>query len=112
MTTAAQIEEIVALYEKHGWKLRRVLLSADSKDLSKNSVLADAEIRDSSFDALWFSRRSRPGAESWEIRRLAGSPFALVEVFEDGTTDADVEERLAETENRMAETLTRGNGSA
>ena len=112
MTLTEQITEIVSLYSKHGWKLRRVLLSADSGGTSIQTDFGDAEFRESSFDALWFSRRSHPGSESWEIRRLFGTPFALVEVFEDGTPEEEVEERLAETEARMAETLRRGNGSA
>ena len=112
MTLTEQITEIVSLYSKHGWKLRRVLLSADAGGTSIQTDLGDAEFRESSFDALWFSRRSHPGSESWEIRRLFGTPFALVEVFEDGTPEEEVEERLAETEARMAETLRRGNGSA
>lgn len=110
MTTPAQINEIVSLYTKHGWKLRRVLLSRDSANLAREPIFDGIDVRDSSFDALWFSRRSRPGTESWELRRLAGTAFALVEVFEDETPDEEIEERLAETESRMMETFTRGNG--
>lgn len=112
MTTAAQINEIISLYTKHGWKLRRVLLSAAVKKLADEFDSGDAEVRESSIEALWFSRRSRPGSESWEIRRLAGTPFALVEVFDDGTPEEEFEERIAETENRLEETLRKGNGSA
>ena len=114
MTTSAQIKEIVALYVKHGWKLRRVLLSsatADSLASEASSLFDDLELRQSMFDALWFSRRSREASESWELRRLTGTPFALVEVIDDETPDDEIEKTLAETESRMADTLTRGNGS-
>jgi hypothetical protein len=114
MTTSAQIKEVVALYVKYGWKLRRVLLSSATADLlasEASELFGDAELRQSLFDALWFSRRSRMASESWELRRLTGTPFALVEVIDDGTPDDEIENTLAETESRMAETLTRGNGS-
>jgi hypothetical protein len=113
MTTAEQIRETIALYSKHGWKLRRVLLSAVTRSaLSDRSseLFEDCVPKDCSFDGLWFSRRSHPGSEAWELRRLSDSPFALVEVIEDGTSEDDLENLLCETENRMAETLTRGNG--
>ncbi len=110
MTTAAHIGDIVSLYAKHGWKLRRVLLSKPADSAVESLGLQDAEIRESTIDALWFSRRSRPETESWELRRLVGTPFALVEVFDDGTPDDEIEERLREVERRMADTLTRGNG--
>ena len=65
------------------------------------SAHPDLEIRRSKGEGLWFSRRSLPDREAWELRRLSGSPFALVAVVEDSLTDTEREEILRETELRM-----------
>lgn len=110
MITGRQITDIVTLYTKHGWKLRRVLLSEPHDGLLEGGDLTDVNICEAALDALWFSRRSRPGSESWELRRLTGAPFALVEIFEDGITQEEFESRLAEVEDRMLETLNSADG--
>lgn len=94
------LTDIVAQYAKHGWKLRRVLLSSDPDDAVR-AAAGDAEIRRGRQNALWFSRRSRPDAEAWELRRLDGSPFALVAVIPDEADDEEREEMLADTEEEM-----------
>lgn len=107
--TAAAIATI-ALYEKHGWKLSRVLLTEASRlDFDRAALGLDesADFRDSDLDALWFTRRSDPTSEAWELRRLTGTPFALVVVVDD-VRRAELEELLAETEHKMIETLHRG----
>lgn len=94
MITAGQASEILKQYKKHGWTLRRVLLSAEMETaLSKasESVFADVPVESSDIDAAWFSRPSAKGGEAWELRRLTGSPFALVEIFDD-EDDEDVRE--------------------
>jgi len=99
----------IALYEKHGWKLSRVLLTEETRaeiDPSALGLDETADIRDSDLDAFWFTRRSDPGSEAWELRRLVGTPFALVIVVEDAHRE-DLEDLLAETEHRMIETLHR-----
>ena len=87
-----QIREILALYRRHGWTLRRVLLS-DTFRVELNDLLADlfggAPIVSSELNAVWFSRAARAGEETWELRRLSTAPFALTEVF-----DADDEEEV------------------
>ena len=98
-----QIQEIIAQYEKHGWSLRRVLLSAATKDDLPTSQFGQAEIVQSDLDALWFSRTSSGGRETWELRRLAGTPFALVEVFEADDEEAAREEARSQMETRLAE---------
>lgn len=105
MIDEESIVAILQMYAKHGWILRRVLLSAEAKTAilpSAGSIFGDAEIRESPLDALWFSRRSRPGDETWELRRLGGSPFALVAVILDTETGSR-ESVLKDIEARMIE---------
>jgi len=99
-----QIKEILAQYKKHGWNLRRVLLSADaSENLSAVFLREQANIVSSEINAAWFSRRSGDGRETWELRRLSGTPFALVEVFEEAEAEAAREKRRREVETRLKE---------
>jgi hypothetical protein len=99
---ADAIREIIGQYTKHGRKLRRVLLSAAlKKELRAATGEFDAEIVESTNDGLWFSRRSRPNDEAWELRRLSGSPFALVVVIDDEADDSERENALRETEEQM-----------
>ena len=103
MTDRDAIADIIGQYVQHGWKLRRVLLTAKlSGELGDVAGLfGDAELRTSGHDGLWFSRRSMQDREAWELRRISTSPFALVEVIPDGLTDQEREEILAEAEERM-----------
>jgi hypothetical protein len=105
MIGAGQIAEILALYKKHGWILRRVLLSGALKKSLAGSLEplfgAAAEIRDAEIDAVWFSRRSKPDEEAWEIRRLSESPFALMEIFDNDDDEEIREATLAEVETRL-----------
>ena len=104
MINAQTIAEILSLYKKHGWNLRRVLLS-DALRVNITDALQDlfsgAEIVSSPLNAVWFSRPSKNEAEAWELRRLTDAPFALVEVLEKGIEPKQREEILRETENRM-----------
>ncbi len=54
-------------------------------------------------DAMWFSRQSKPGLTTWEIRHLSEIPFALVEVIDDGLDAERADEVLRNTEARMFE---------
>lgn len=104
MIKAGQIAEILSLYKKHGWILRRVLLSdALQKNLadSPRELFGAAEIRASEIDAAWFSRASKAGQEAWELRSLGETPFALMEIFDDEDEDEIREETLAEVESRL-----------
>lgn len=105
MITAEQIREILSLYKKHGWNLRRVLLS-DEMRVSLNDTLADlfggAEIVSSPFlNAMWFSRVSGKTSEAWELRHLSETPFALVEVFAAETDENIREETRNEVQTRL-----------
>ncbi len=104
MISAEQIAEILALYKKHGWILRRVLLS-DALETALSGSLKQlfgaAEIRASEIDAAWFSRGSKAEQEAWELRRLSETPLALMEIFDLEDEDEIREETLAEVESRL-----------
>jgi hypothetical protein len=73
------ISEIVATYKRHGWTLRQVLLRADSKAAaSESDSFNAAKIRESDFDALWFSRPSDAKREAWELRLIAEQAYRAV----------------------------------
>lgn len=103
MTNPEAIADIIEQYEKYGWRLRRVLLSQQlAGTLSDFAALfGDAEVRPADNDALWFSRRSMPDREAWELRRISASPFAIVEVVPDELTDQERDELLTQAEERM-----------
>jgi hypothetical protein len=99
MIPESDIAAIIEQYVSHGWKLRRVL-SAREIGLA-SPLFGDAEIRIGEREGLWFSRRSQPDREAWELRRISPSPFAIVEVIPDGLTDQERDVVLEEAENRM-----------
>ena len=103
MTDRDAIADIIGQYVRHGWKLRRVLLTAKlSGSLDDTAGLfSGAELRISDHDGLWFSRRSMQDREAWELRRISTSPFALVEVIPDGLTDQERDGILTQAEERM-----------
>ncbi|HSI87998.1 MAG TPA: hypothetical protein VK918_03015 [Pyrinomonadaceae bacterium] len=99
-------EAILEQYARHGWELRRVLLTGEaSADIRE--FFAGKDVRDAEIEALWFARRSRQGSETWELRRLGGSPFALVAVIEDGTGDDERESQLSATEGQLSDVARR-----
>jgi len=98
-----QAGEILAQYKKHGWNLRRVLLSASAREKLPVSLFGRVEIISSELDAAWFSRASPEGREAWELRSLSAAPFALVEVFEEDDEEAVREEARREMETRLTE---------
>lgn len=106
MISAEQIREILSLYTKHGWNLRRVLLS-DALRVNLNDALQDlfggAEIVSSPFlNAIWFARASGKSGEAWELRHLSETPFALVQVFPDDLDEDEREEIRKQLETRLA----------
>jgi hypothetical protein len=100
MIDAVTVGEIVAQYEKHGWVLRRALLSQDGTDASVK-ILDNIGIEPCDFDALWFSRRSNPESEAWELRRLTGLPFALVAVISANASAEELEATLSQVVDEM-----------
>ena len=106
MIDAENIGEIIAIYDKHDWLLRRVLLSADTKarvaaELSQ--FIDDIQVIDSTIDAAWFSRDPIPGGVAWEIRHLSETPYALVENLDEFSPD--FEESLRSVEARLKESI-------
>ena len=96
--------EIIATYQRHGWKLQRVLLRPETRaDLNEQAdeLLKEVQLIDSDFDALWFARPSHAGREAWELRLVASQPYALFEAFEADETEEKREEARREMENRM-----------
>ena len=110
MIGAESISEILSVYRKHGWTLRRVLLSdALEKELEPRfgELFGSVAPESSALDGLWFSRVSRETLEAWELRHLSTAPFALVEVIASDLDTAARERLLAETELRMQTSVNR-----
>ncbi len=102
MISAGTINEIVGVYEKHGWLLRRVLLSAGLKAelaASLDGLFDDALIVDADIDAAWFSRPPSGGGVPWEIRHLSDSPYSLLENIDEN--DPGFEDALKAVEGRL-----------
>lgn len=103
MIRGEELAAILEQYRRHGWEPRRLLFIAEPDAELLSLLPASVERTETAVDALWFTRRSREGEEAWELRRLTGSPYALVEVIADGTEEAEVEARLAAAVKIMAE---------
>ena len=105
------IQQILNQYAKHGWTLRRVLLSSGlAAQLPEiTAAFGPADVRTADLDRLWFSRSSRPGITAWELRHLANTPFALVANISDVSDAALAEEVLSQTETKMIEAIGKRN---
>lgn len=64
----------------------------------------DVDVAASEMDGLWFSRKRHDGSETWELRRLFGTPFAMLAVIDDDMTTEEAARTLSEIESRMAAT--------
>ena len=103
MIDEKQIQAILEQYTKHGWSLRRVLLSAETEKNIAPEIFGQTEIVSFELDALWFSRDANHERETWELRSLSAVPFALVEVFEADDEDEVREEARQEMQTQMLE---------
>jgi hypothetical protein len=110
MIDSTAIGEIIRTYAKHGWILRRVLLTSKLRNalvVNIGELFGDVTITDCDcdcdIDAAWFSRPPANGEIAWEIRNLSETPFALLEYL-DETAD-DFERSLHIVETRLAETV-------
>src|SRR5687768_13101353 len=103
MIDAGAVAEIIATYQKHGWVLRRVLLSDESKTVLGTAVNG-LPLMDSNIDAAWFSRPPKSGGVAWEVRYLGDVPFALLENIDEESPD--FEDRLRSVEARLTEAVT------
>lgn len=110
MIKAEQIREILSQYEKHGWKLSRVLLCDETREhleISLEEIFGNAKISASEVDAAWFTRPSKNERMAWELRLLSENPFALFETFEKDL-DKDSRNRIKkEMETRLLEYASR-----
>lgn len=99
------INEIVGVYQKHGWELRRVLLRRESRAELETGVssLVGVTQDEADIDALWFSRPSHEKREAWELRLVAENPYALFETFEADESEEEREDVRREMEARMRE---------
>jgi len=106
MDPSALFIEIVGVYSKHGWEVRRVLLRPETRaQFDQKLVGEQVSVLDAAIDALWFTRPSHSGREAWELRALLENPYALFETFEADETEEQRDEMLLEMENRMKEYL-------
>jgi len=107
---AELFKEIIATYERHGWELRRVLMTPATRAFLEDQtarLFSEANLVEADFDALWFARPSSEGREAWELRLAAEQRYALFEAFEVDETELDREEARLEMENKMREFATR-----
>lgn len=106
MIDGRKISEIFALYKRHGWLLRRVLLTPETRNLLAGANLfAPAEVFEADIDAAWFSRPSGAEREAWELRLLSENPYALLEIFEADDDEEVREEARFELQARLSEML-------
>ena len=97
--------ELTATYRKHGWQLRSVMLRPETR-VELQTLLPDGlPVRETTFDALWFSRPSHNNREAWELRLLAQTQYALFETFEADETEEERDEVKLEMEARLREYL-------
>jgi len=97
MIDPAATKQLFATYKKHGWLLRRVLLTDPA---SAGDLAIDVEIIGANIDAAWFSRPPKDGGVAWEIRHLGNVPFALVENLDESHDDFEGSLRNIETRLR------------
>jgi len=104
--TRELFREIIAAYQRHGWKLQRALLAPTTRSFlgeQAAGLFEKAKLIDSEIDALWFARPSHAGREAWELRLVAEQPYALFEAFEAEETEEEREAARIEMENKMRE---------
>ncbi|KXK00763.1 MAG: hypothetical protein UZ17_ACD001002106 [Acidobacteria bacterium OLB17] len=90
--------DTLAVYQKHGWELAR-LLTADEPSNEIAALADNASVLRWKLDAAWFTRSARPGTMTWELRYLGPSPLALVSVVDDAS---DLEEELEFQQSKNA----------
>ncbi|MGE3465613.1 MAG: hypothetical protein AB7J13_01665 [Pyrinomonadaceae bacterium] len=86
MITEAAFSEILAMYRKHGWLLRRLLLRAETQTAlgeRLDKIGKDVPVLIQQLDAAWFSRPPGSSDVTWELRSLGDEPFALLETMDE-----------------------------
>jgi hypothetical protein len=102
MNSADLFMELTAMYRKHGWQLRSVLLRPETRA----ELSVEVPVKEAEFDALWFSRPSHNAREAWELRLLAQTQYALFETFEADETEEERDDLRLEMEARLRDYLT------
>ena len=99
-----QIREIIATYERHGWRLKCALLRPETRvEIGDETWAGSVKVEVGDFDALWFARASHGKREAWELRLVSTTQYALFETFEADEPEAAREEVRKEMEARMLE---------
>jgi hypothetical protein len=116
-----KFREALALYRRHGWRLVRSLMRAETlAELRVESAAGEAvggvdgdgddalsfegePVVESVVDAMWFTRPAAGGRAAWELRLVAEAPYALFEVFEADEEEEDREDVRREMEARLRE---------
>ena len=100
MTKTELVNDILAVYSKHGWQAVEAILLEDSNVAP--ATLGGIPVRRGPFDAVWFKRPSRKGMTALELRLLSKTPYAIFELAETDSEE-DVNRIKDEVEERMAE---------
>ncbi len=103
MSTSDTTSDVVATYRKHGWVLRRLLLTKSSIQ-KLAAVEADIIVHESDIDIAWFSRPPESGGVAWEIRYLGDPPYALVENLDESSSE--FETKLKDIEASLRKSVT------
>lgn len=105
MNQLERIGEIIATYGRHGWRLERLLLRPETRELAAagGRLPEGVPVREALVDALWFARPSHGGREAWELRLASETPYALFETFEADEAEEEREDVRREMEARLAE---------
>ncbi|MEO8649217.1 MAG: hypothetical protein ABI539_08640 [Acidobacteriota bacterium] len=109
MIGTSEIAEIFSVYRKHGWTLRRVLLTDGSRAAVRSEqkdLFGEILVENSSLDAAWFSRESSVEVDAWELRRLGGTPFALIRSIPKSASQGEASQILHECEIQMSDYAT------
>ena len=101
MDNADLFGELVATYRKYGWELRAALLQPATLAEIQSLLGDELPVKETQFDALWFSRPSHQNREAWELRLLAQTQYALFEAFEPDETEEQRDEVRLEMEARL-----------
>ena len=101
MQNANLFTELTAIYRKHGWQLRAALLRPETLVEIQSQLPNDVPVKETTFDALWFSRPSHDNREAWELRLLAQTQYALFETFEADETEEERGDVKLEMEARL-----------
>lgn len=106
MKSADLFIDLVATYQKHGWKLKSALLQPRTLaefEPPEKQLLKGVSVKEAPVDALWFSRPSHNNREAWELRLLAQTQYALFETFEADETEEQRDDVKLEMEARLRE---------